>query len=78
MRKLILMIFSESEVLWTFFGFSKACNLVYDTGYESKTNGIERLSSNSPQKEQVTTINSCILYSDVFRKPFSSFLSSFV
>ena len=41
MRKLILTTFSESEVLWTFFGFSQAYNVVYDIGYESKTNDTE-------------------------------------
>ena len=41
MRKLILTIFSESKVLWTFFVFSQACNVVHDIGYESKTNDIE-------------------------------------
>ena len=30
-----------------------------------------------PQKEQVTTINPCILCSDIFRKPFFDLLSSF-
>ena len=35
---------------------------------------IYRLSSNSPQKEEVTTINPCILYSHVFRKPSSDVL----
>ena len=34
-------IFSESEILWTFFGFSWACNIVYDIGYESERNDIE-------------------------------------
>ena len=34
-------IFSESEILWTFFGFSWACNIVYDIGYESEINDIE-------------------------------------
>ena len=35
---------------------------------------ILKLSSNSPQKKQVTTINPCILCSDAFRKPSSDLL----
>ena len=32
---------------------------------------IQRLTSNSLPNEQVTAINHCIFYGDVFRKPFS-------
>ena len=48
--------------------------MVYDIGYESKTNDRE-VKLKFTQKGQVTTLSPCILYSDVFRKPSSDLLS---
>ena len=56
---------------------AKSETIVYDIGYETETNDIEVKLKFTP-KEQVTTINPCILYSDAFRKPFFDLLSSFL
>ena len=51
--------------------------VVYDIGYDSETNDIE-VKLKFTQKVQLTTINPCILYSNILPKPFFDLMSSFV
>ena len=53
-----------------------ACKVDYDVGYECKITGIIEVKLKfTPEGEQVTSMNRCIFYSGVFRKPSPDFPS---